>query len=302
MEPQVFTGAAMVAAAAPLVWWAVSSSRSGGRDVAATLTRGMPVVDMRTSALERPARERAVQPVVNALAARARKLTPVGMLTTLENRLVAAGAQGRVTLEQVLAVKLLLGVTGVLITGLRLAAAPSLFNVIIAVVGTAFGWFLPDIILGGRADERRKKVRRELADTMDQITIAVEAGLGFEAAMARVAEGGPGVLAQELSRVLQDIRLGVARSEALEGLAARCDLAELRHFVSSIRQAERYGLPIAKVLRVQASELRDKRRQAAEEHAMKIPVKVLFPLVFCILPALFIVVIGPGAIRIMESM
>jgi tight adherence protein C len=188
-----------------------------------------------------------------------------------------------------------------LLSVLRFASAPSTLSLLFAFLMVAIGWFAPDIIIDGRADVRRKSVQRELPDTMDQITIAVEAGLGFEAAMARVAANGGTTLSTELARTLQDIQLGVPRTDSLDGLAARCDVKELRSFVTAIRQAERYGLPIANVLRVQAGELREKRRQRAEEHAMKIPVKVLFPLVTCILPTLFIVVMGPGVIRIIDT-
>jgi tight adherence protein C len=209
--------------------------------------------------------------------------------------------QGKVTIEQLLALKLAFAAVAALWSLVRFASAPSLPNLLLAGVVVTLGWFGADAVVYSRAEERKKRMRRELADTMDQVTIAVEAGLGFEAALARVAESGRGVLAVELSRTLQDIRLGMPRAEALDAMADRADVAELRHFVAAIRQAERYGLPIATVLRVQASELRDKRRQAAEEHAMKIPVKVLFPLVLFILPTLFIVIIGPGVIQIIDG-
>ena len=136
--------------------------------------------------------------------------------------------------------------------------------------------------------------------TLDQITISVEAGLGFEAAMARAAKTGEGPLTEELSRALSEIQLGSARQQALRGLVDRTNVPELRHFVLAILQAENYGLPIAHVLRIQAKELRVKRRQRAEERALKIPVKIVFPLAVCILPTLFIVILGPAAIRIFE--
>jgi tight adherence protein C len=209
--------------------------------------------------------------------------------------------QGRWTIEQVLAAKLALAIVVGLVGFIRFASGPSAGSLLFTAFAVTLGWFAPDVILHGKADERRKDVQRELPDTMDQITIAVEAGLAFEAALARVATNSTTTLASELARTLQDIQLGMPRAEALDGLAARCDIGELRHFVMAVRQAERYGLPIANVLRIQASELREKRRQRAEEHAMKIPVKVLFPLVLCILPTVFIVVMGPGAIRIFEN-
>lgn len=297
MSIQVITGAVLVAAAIPLAWTSVSGRRAGGSAVV-NLQRGLlPVPDMRSAVLEQSARDRAVSPAVEALARHARRLTPGGLVDRLERRLTAAGKQGVWRIEQVLAAKLALALAIGVVAMLWVAAAPSPLALVLACAALGAGWFAPDVILDGQADERRLTVRRELPDVMDQVTIAVEAGLGFEAALARVASNPSSTLAVELARTLQDIQLGVSRAEALDGLAQRCESAELRHFVSSVKQAERYGLPIANVLRIQASELREKRRQRAEEQAMKIPVKVLFPLIFCILPTMFIVILGPAGIE-----
>jgi tight adherence protein C len=301
MPLTVILGAGLVATAVPVAWWSVSGSRT--TSAAAALQRGLSTTptDLRSATLERPARERAVAPMIDALVARARRATPAGLVEKIEQRLAAAGALGEWTVERVITAKIALAATGLLLGVLRCATSPGTLSFLFAAVLLGVGWFTPDVLLDGRADDRRKDVQRELADVMDQITIAVEAGLGFEAAVARVSAHSKGVLADELSRTLQDIQLGVPRAEALDGLAQRCDVAELRHFVTAVRQAERYGLPIANVLRIQSAELRDKRRQRAEEHAMKIPVKVLFPLMFCILPTMFIVIIGPGIIRIVGA-
>ena len=133
---------------------------------------------------------------------------------------------------------------------------------------------------------------------IDQITVSVESGLGFDSAMARAARAGTGVFAEELRRVMQDMQVGLSREAAFDRLLGRTDVADLRHVVLAIRQSDRYGLPLADTLAVQAEELRDKRRARAEERAMKIPVKIVFPLVFCILPALFVVVLGPAFLKI----
>jgi tight adherence protein C len=137
---------------------------------------------------------------------------------------------------------------------------------------------------------------------MDQLTISVEAGLGFDAALARVSTAGQGPLAEELRRLLGEIKVGVPRREALRHLLDRTEVQELRHFVLALQQAEEYGLPVARVLRVQAAELRIKRRQRAEEQAMKVPVKIVFPLVLCIFPSLFVVLLGPAVIRVMRTL
>ena len=235
--------------------------------------------------------------VVQHLAAVSARLTPTSMSDALQSKLLAADLGGTWSNDRLLAAKLLLGVAGTLLGLLRVVSVPSPLSVLMAAI-LAFGcWYLPDFLASQRADARRALITRELPDTMDQLTIAVEAGLGFEAALARVAKQGTGPLAAELRRTLQDIQLGMDRADALDSLGARTDITDLRRFVAATRQAERYGLPIAAVLRTQSRELRDRRRQRAEEHAMKIPVKVLFPLVFCILPTLFIVILAPGIIN-----
>jgi tight adherence protein C len=240
-------------------------------------------------------------PIVGSIATLSRKITPAALVHGLETRVGAAGLQGSWSMENLFALKLVLGGVCALLFSIRLLASPTPLTFLWAALMVFGAWYLPDLIASQRADERRRKIQHELPDTMDQLTIAVEAGLGFESALARVAKQGTGPLAEELRRTLQDIQLGMARGAALDALGARTDVADLRRFVSAARQAERHGLPIASVLRTQAIELRDKRRQRAEEHAMKIPVKVLFPLVFCILPTLFIVVLGPGVIRFVHA-
>ncbi|HEY3210218.1 MAG TPA: type II secretion system F family protein [Actinomycetota bacterium] len=165
----------------------------------------------------------------------------------------------------------------------------------------AFGYLLPGAGLGQRAINRQDTIRRALPDTMDLLTISVEAGLGFDAAVSHVRKNVPGPLSDELGRMLQEMQLGVARIDALRSLADRTDVDELNAFVLAMIQADIFGVSIAKVLRGQAKELRTKRRQLAEEKAMKVPVKLLFPLIFCILPAMFVVVVGPGIIRLIRT-
>ena len=183
---------------------------------------------------------------------------------------------------------------------IRLVSAPSFGAFTLLVMASSIGFLIPDAMVASRARERQSHIQRDLPDVLDQVTICVEAGLGFEAALTRAAGGG-GVLADELARTLQDIRFGMPRRIAMEKLLDRTDVADLRHFVVAIAQAERHGVPIAQVLRVQAAEVRQKRRQRAEESAAKVPVKIVFPLVFCIMPALFVVLVGPAGIRIANS-
>jgi tight adherence protein C len=163
------------------------------------------------------------------------------------------------------------------------------------------GFFGPDAWLERKVDERRQAMLRALPDVLDLLVISVEAGLGFDAALARVVSTVPGPLSEEFFRMLQETRVGVSRRDAMRHLMERTDLDELRSFLLAMIQAEAFGVTIARVLRVQADEMRVKRRQRAQEKAFAAPVKLVFPLVFCIFPALFIVLLGPAALQIAEA-
>lgn len=297
MSATLLLGAGAAAMSVPVLWWAVSGDRTAV--AGSRLRAGVgATVDMRQAVLRHGASERAVQPLVERLARRARRLTPQGRLEALERRVLLAGAPAAWPMERVLAGKLLLGGAGFVFGLFRCLAGFSPASILVLTSASALGYFGPDLALRNRAEKRQKQIGLELPDTLDQITISVEAGLGFEAAMARAGRSGKGPLAQELQRTLQDTQAGMSRLQALKRLVDRTDVAELRHFVLALLQADSYGVPIAQVLRVQSSELRVKRRQRAEERAMKLPVKVIFPLILCILPAMFIVIIGPAVIRI----
>lgn len=300
MSLSVIIGAATLALSLPLLWWSVAARAPGSAElVSRNLQRGRAgVVDLRELLLARSARERAVGPAVRALAARMRRLTPAGWLAALERKVVHAGLSSSWPVDRVLATKLLLTVTVVGLAAMDLSRNPGAARLIGWLLAATAAQFTPDAALLHAASQRAKEIQRELPDTLDQITISVEAGLGFEAALARTARAGRGPLAQELIRTLQEIQIGVPRSQALRSLMDRSKVVELRHVVLAIMQAESYGLPIAHVLRIQAKELRVKRRQRAEERALKIPVKIVFPLAVCILPSLFIVILGPAGIRI----
>jgi tight adherence protein C len=171
--------------------------------------------------------------------------------------------------------------------------------VLAAVIGA---YHLPEAVLWSRAQERQQVIGRELPDTLDQMSIAVEAGLGFESAFARAAANGSGPLAEELVRTLQDVAVGRPRRQAYEALVRRTDVPDLRRFIGAVNQADSYGVAVADVLRTQAEEMRVKRRQRAEAEAMKVPVKVVFPLMLCILPAMLIVVVGPAVLQLMSTL
>ena len=292
-----------VVAAVPLLVWSIQGLRpvtvpSERRDLGGPLA---PQAGRQAPQAGRQVRG-GDQPFITRLGGRARRLTPAGFVGHLERRIVLAGASGRWSIEQVLATKLVLGGVGVLCGLTRLSSGLSAGAIVSALALPALGYFLPDTVMAGRARERQKVIRRELPDVLDQITVSVEAGLGFDAALAQAGRTGKGPLAEELSRTMQDIRIGTSRLAALANLAQRTDVPDLRHFVSAVKQADQYGVPIAQVLRVQSKELREKRRHLAEEHAMKIPVKIVFPLILCILPAMFVVVLGPTALRMADAL
>ena len=254
--------------------------------------------DMREVVLAQPAWERLGVPAVRKGSEFARRLTPAGLLDALEQRRNYAGLDSRWTLERLLAIKALLGVTGLLLGLLVFLPNPSGLTFLAGMLFAGIGFFAVDVLMNIKARERRAQIEQAFPNTVDQITICVEAGLGLDAAIAHAARTGSGPLADELERVLQDIQTGLGRQAALDAFAERSDVSDVRHFVSAIGQANRYGVPVADALRVQGLEGRERRKTRAEERAQKMTVKVLFPLMFCILPALFIVILGPAAIRI----
>lgn len=205
-------------------------------------------------------------------------------------------------LERVLVLKFVLGALGFVISLVFFSDLPGLQRLAVTVFFVGLGFFIPDAVIARRGRDRQAQIQLELPDTLDQLTMSVEAGLGFEAALARASQTGDGPLAQEFNRTIREVQLGVPRDDALRQLSERTDVADLDSFVLAVVQSEKYGIGIGSVLRVQAEELRDKRRERAEERALKIPVLIIFPLAFCIFPAIFIVLLGPAAIQIYESL
>jgi tight adherence protein C len=170
------------------------------------------------------------------------------------------------------------------------------------VVGGIAGFFLPDLLLYNAGLRRQARIQRALPDSLDMLTVCMEAGLGFDAALAQVARNTTGPLAAEFTRALQEVQIGQGRNDALRAMLTRTTVPELRIFVSALVQAGDLGIPIAKVLREQAGEMRIRRRQRAEEQAQKVPVKIMFPLITCLFPALIVVVIGPGILQIAHAL
>lgn len=245
-----------------------------------------------------PTKDRLVTPLINASRALATRLSPSGTSERLARGLDRAGNPSPWTVDRIMGVKglcLLLGLgLGLLYAGLNIS------GVLLAVVAAAALFHLPDLLLYNVAVRRQERTSKDLADTLDVLSVCVEAGQGFDAALLRVARNSDGPISGEFARVLSEIQIGKSRGAAFSSMGERVSLPEVKNFISAIVQADRLGIPIAKVLREQTAAMRVARRQKAEEKAQKVTVKILFPLLLCIFPALFVVIIGPGAIQMVE--
>jgi tight adherence protein C len=227
-----------------------------------------------------------------------RRITGADKAERIRRRLDLAGNPHGWTVDWVLSMKVLSAVILpliVVIYGFLLSGSLPIL-LVVAIGAMVLGFFVPDLYLYNKASHRADQIKRSLADAVDLLTISVEAGLGFDAALQQVARNTTGPVAEEFSRVLREMQLGKSRSEALRSMGERSNVDDLNTFVGSMVQADAFGIPIAQVLRVQSGEIRVKRRQYAEEKAQQVPVKIMIPLILFILPCLFIVIIGPAAI------
>jgi tight adherence protein C len=260
-------------------------------------------VDLRQQELQGSALDRILVPTAKKLGRSFVRLTPLDLNKRINELLVFAGSPIRWDAERVVALKIIGGIAGVVGGGMFMTVVPMPFPVkmLMIAVFALIGYVLPSAQVRSMATQRQKGIMRQLPDVMDLLTISVEAGLGMDAAIAQVVTNVPGPLAEELARLGQEIQIGVSRSDAFRHLGERTSVPELRGFTLAMIQADLFGVSIANVLRAQSRELRQKRRQRAEEIAQKIPVKLLFPMIFLVLPATFIVVLGPGAIKIYEQ-
>ncbi len=286
---------------------AVASAAVGGDDRG--VARSLAAVEAIKAAppsmrrdLDKPFNERVTGPFLSWLTQLGRRFTPSDQTARLRRKLDLAGNPTGWDTDRILAFKVLgLLVGGVVGLLLPLLAGNVLWAVVFGIALAALGFYLPNLSLYQKAYDRSEQIRRELPDALDLLVISVESGLGFDAALSQVARNTTGPLAEEFFRVLQEMQLGTGRPDAMRALVDRTDVADLRGFVTSMVQADTFGIPVAQVLRVQAREMRIRRTQRIEEAAQKVPVKILFPLIFCILPALFIVILGPAVITIIDS-
>ena len=246
--------------------------------------------------------ERALAPVLRKTVDLGRSFTPPGYVKNVQRRLTLAGRSHRVDLDRFLAGRLVtvaaIPVMLGLVVLLPVASRTRFILFLFAGVLLALG---PEAILNRRVQARQDAIRIQLPDILDLLTISAEAGLGFEQALSRTVVTVPGALSDEFARMLQETRLGMSRREALEGIAERTDVAELRAFLVALNQAETLGISIVHILRSQSGEARLAQRMRAQEKAQKAPVKMMFPLVFCIFPSLFIVIVGPAVIQVYDQ-
>jgi len=243
--------------------------------------------------------DRVLLPLSGRLAGLARALSPKGIAPRIQQRLDFAGNPRAWNVDRVLTFKGF-GLVAGIVVGMMWHSS-IVFKLLLAIAFGAVGFYLIDLFVYNLGLKRQEDLRRGLPDAMDLLTICVEAGLGFDAAMSQVAQRVPGPIAGEFQRVLQEMQIGKPRSDAFRAMADRTTVSELKAFVSSLTQADAFGIPVANVLREQSKEARIKRRQRAEEKAQKVPVKIMVPLVLFIFPVLFIVVIGPAVVQIMHN-
>lgn len=229
-------------------------------------------------------------------------LTTPTLIAKVERNLVLAGSPDEWPLSKVLSFKLLSTLLGAAVLVLQLSKGFSLFHLLTGVLGLAVGYLAADVIVQGLARRRQEAIQKELPDVLDQVTISLEAGLGFEAALAHIGQRRTGPIADELVRTVQDMQLGVSRRDAYQSLADRTDVEDLDRFVRALAQADQHGISISQVVKTQANEMRFTRRKRAEAKAAKVPVKILFPLMICILPVLFAVILTPAAMSISRAL
>lgn len=293
----LLSGALFIAVAIVLVVITATNSKSEPTGVARSLAIiEHQIVHHEVGKNELPAKDRLLVPALDRFQRIGLALSPRGTSARLARMLDVAGNPPDWPVDRVLGTKglamVVLGILGFLIGGISLRGA------IFGVVGGLLGLFMPDLLVYNAGLKRQDQLRSGLADALDMLSVCMEAGQSFDGALLQVARSVEGPIAGEFARVLSEIQIGRTRGQAFQSMGQRTTPPEVKTFVSAVVQADRLGLPIAGVLREQTKEMRLVRKQLAEEKAQKIPVKILFPVIFCIFPALMVIVIGPGIIRI----
>jgi tight adherence protein C len=243
-------------------------------------------------------RERVIAPAVGRLASMALRLNPKATVEAISNRLLTAGLSTRISATQFLAAKGAFAIAGAAFAILFGIVNAPLVGILFAPLLGGVGFFMPDSILTMRTRGRRESIRAELPDALDLLAVSVEAGLGFDGAVTKLTEYMDGALVQEFALTLGEVRIGESRHDALKKMAERVPVPEVAAFVRSVVQADQLGISLGRILRVQAADSRLRRQAAAEEKAMKAPIKMLFPTVLFIFPAMFLVILGPALLNL----
>ncbi len=307
MDPVTIAVAALAAGAILLIVLGLAGS-SPVDPVQARLTQlgTMQAKNLEELELQQPFLERTLRPMAARLSGRMSRVASSSFTERTEKRLALAGNPGDLRVADWLGIKAIGAVVGAVLFFFLFAIIgvlgfPFLIGALLALVGALFGYTIPEFWLGGRVKKRQKAILMLIPDALDLLTISVRAGLGFDAALGKVTEKLKGPLSDEFRRALAEIRVGKARRDALRDIVVRTEVVPLTNFIGAIIQAEQLGVSISKVLQVQSEQLRIERRQRAEEQAAKAPIKMLFPLVGCIFPSLFVVILGPAMILIIKN-
>jgi tight adherence protein C len=286
-----------------LVVW--GTRKTSGKDrMMATLDRldAYDPESFRKAELAMPASERLFAPAVKHLSGVARSITPRSRVKKLERKIESAGRPWNLDVNGLLVLKLISLTVGLIILVVLavLHLIPVVWFIVLALFVLVFTYYLPDLIIRSAADKRKLAISHALPDFLDLLTVSVEAGLGLDSAMAKISERLHGPLQEEILITLHQIRMGKARPVALRELADRCDVEDLTNFISALIQSQQLGVSLGQVLRVQSETIRIVQRQRIEARAQKAPVKMLIPLILCIFPCMFVVILGPAAIRIYD--
>jgi tight adherence protein C len=300
----IVVGVAIIAAFA-LATYAVLEGAEERATIRSSLRNleGYEVENLRDRELLAPVQQRAVAPIFRAIVAMGKRYIPSGQAENARRKLTLSGNPSTDAADRFIALRVVLFALIPVWFILAFYVLPVTGNVPLAVfvLLTLASVLGPDSILNRKVAERQHAIQVKLPDILDLLVISVEAGLGFEQALDRTINSVPGPLSDEFVRMLNEVRAGSSRADALRALDTRTDTPEVRSFVLAILQADTFGVSIGRVLRAQADEMRVRRRQLAQEKAQKAPVKMLIPMVFCIFPALFVVVIGPAIINISHN-
>jgi len=255
------------------------------------------------SELNSPLYTRVFKPILDSISKIMMKITPAEILSSLEAKIIKGGNPGNLTVKEWANIEALLALGLPALTFLicREFRANAGITILFILVEIVLAFVLPGFILGKIITARQKVILNSLPDVIDLLTVSVEAGLGFDGALMKVVEKKPGPLAAEFEKVLQEIKVGRQKKDALRDMAKRIEIQDLTSFVGSVIQADQFGVGIANVLRIQAEQIRLRRRQRAQERAMKVPVKMLMPMVIFIFPTLFIVLLGPVIIQVIQQ-